>query len=81
MTIFGKRISVAVLLSFVTSVGLTGVGLAQNIIDHWSGNTLSGYALLITGAAGTLASAVAHTWDTMPGNVAPPANPTRWTSP
>lgn len=76
MTIFGRQVSVAVLLSGLLGLGLTAVGLIQNIITGWRLSDPQGDYLLISGVVTSLVNAAVHTWDTMPGNAATPTKTT-----
>jgi hypothetical protein len=75
MNIFGKQVSIAVLLTGLFGLGLTALGLVQNIVTGWSGHNASADYLLISGVITTLVNAAVHTWDTMPANVTAAVKP------
>lgn len=70
MTLFGKQVSVAVLISFVVSLVTTVGGAAVTIANNWGTTDPASLLVLALGLAGTTVSTIVHTWDTMPANVA-----------
>jgi hypothetical protein len=80
MTIFGKRVSVSVLIGFVVSVVAAVGGGIVTILNGWGTGDPSATLTLVVGVVGTVGSALIHTWDTMPANVVAAAPPTSGTA-
>lgn len=68
MNIFGKYVSVAVLVGFVVSVVTAVGGGIVTIINGWGTKDPSATLTLVVGVVGTVGSALIHTWDSMPAN-------------
>lgn len=72
MNLFGKQVSIAVLISFIVTLATTVGGTWVAIVNQWGKEDPSAWIVAALGALGVTISAAAHIWDTMPQNVTPP---------
>lgn len=71
MKIFGRQVSIAVLIAFATSIISTVTGLVHLALSNWGKGDPASFVLLISGAVVTAVVAGIHTWDTATGQPAP----------
>jgi cytochrome bd-type quinol oxidase subunit 1 len=74
VTLFGKYVSVAVLISFLVAVGTAVGGSWIAVVNQWGKTDPASYVVIVLGVIATTVTAAVHTWDTMPNNT-PAAQP------
>lgn len=72
MKLFGKQVSLAVLVSFVVGIVTSVTGLVTLGLNNWGKTDPASFVVLISGALVTAITAAIHTWDTMPNNIVTP---------
>jgi hypothetical protein len=73
MTLFGRQVSIAVLVSFVVTLATTVGGTWIAIVNNWGTTDPAALAVAVAGAVGVTITAAVHVWDTQAGQ--PPAVP------
>ncbi len=75
MTLFGRQVSVAVLISFVVTLATTVGGTWIAIVNNWGKTDPQALLIAVVGAIGVTVTAGVHVWDTQTGQPAPVPTP------
>jgi hypothetical protein len=72
LNIFGRQISLSVLIAFIGSLLTLAVGVVTMAANNWGQSDPGSYLLTVAGAVSTAVTAGIHSWDTMPSNIPTP---------